>query len=98
MKKELNPLAMAGIIIVAIVLLGIVGYQMLKPPGYYPSPGAYGTGGAMPGAVNASAGNASKPAAQEPAGYYPVAPSGSTPGKPLAPGTVPAQPNKYGYH
>jgi len=59
MKKELSPVAMVGILVVAVIALGIFGYKMLQPAPYEPSPGA----GGKPG-VGASSPAPSAPDAQ----------------------------------
>ena len=87
MKQEMNPMAVVGIIIVAVALLVVFGFRALKPAGYTPSPGVVHEQGyepgSKPGDVQAS-GN-SGPATTAPKGgeYYPAAPADAIPGKPV---------------
>ena len=75
MSKELNPAAIIGAIVVLVLLLGTLGWYLLRPAPYVPSPGVGGT----PGAV--VPGNPPPPAGQP--GATPVAPPpGATPGDP----------------
>ena len=76
MNKQIHPLALIGVIVVVVVLLVVFGYRALQPAPYTPSPGAAGTSGPVPGSTSKSGGDAP--------GYYPAAPAGSIPGKPLS--------------
>jgi hypothetical protein len=84
MKKEIHPLALVAVILVLVVGIAVFGYRSLQPAPYTPSPGAGGTGGAMagqpPGAAKQTA------PAQDTSSYYPSAPPGSIPGKPVGNG------------
>ena len=80
MKTEMNPIAVIGIIAVAVIALVFFGSRMLKPAPYAPSPGSPGAPGARPGAMAAPS-----PTADESAKHFTSAP-GSTPGKPATEG------------
>lgn len=81
MKKEINPAIFIGIAVVVVIGAVIMGFRMLQPAPYAPSPGASGVGGGVPGAVNPS-----KQPASGGSTYYPMAPPNSIPGKPVGAG------------
>lgn len=76
MKKEISPAVLIAVIVVVVAGLVLFGYKALKPAPYTPSPGK--GAGPMPGAPAAAAQPASGGTP-----YYPAAPAGSVPGKPL---------------
>lgn len=72
-------MAMAGIIAVAVIALGLFAYKALKPASYTPSPGVAGNPADDPWLKthpNQPQGGGS------PSAFYPSAPAGSMPGRP----------------
>ena len=88
MKKELNPLVLIGVAALAVVLLVVWGYRALQPAPYQASPGSPGSAAddpwlkTHPGQPAAT--STAKTADGKP--YYPSAPAGSMPGRPLGSG------------
>ena len=92
MKQEIHPIALVGAIVVLVALIAVFGYRALQPAPYTPSPGVVGGSGAVPGSVQKSARPSTPEATATPAAnasatntatYYPSAPPGSIPGKPV---------------
>lgn len=86
MKNEIPPIALAGIIILVVVMVVAFGYRAMQPASYTPSPGISRSGGAVPGAVSVRAPGAdpsSSASTSQATPYYPAAPPGSIPGKPV---------------
>ena len=81
MKKEINPIALVGIIVAAVIVLVVFGYKMLQPAPYTPSPGSPGAVGSA--AIAGKPGASAAPPSSGASAYYPSAPAGSIPGKPI---------------
>lgn len=64
MNKALSPLVLAGIGVVALVVLVLVGLRMTQPAPYTPSPGA--VGGPHPGDPAAAAARGNSPMGSAP--------------------------------
>ena len=82
MKKEINPLALIGIAALAVIVLIVFGYRAMQPAPYTPSPGVPGVSsgsGPAPGMTQPNQGATTT----NDNSYYPSAPAGSTPGKPV---------------
>jgi hypothetical protein len=87
MKKAVSPVAIMGLIVITVVVLAVFGYRALQPAPYAASPGSPGAAGNTPGMTS----NENKPSSEalQPTtgnSYYPAAPAGSTPGKPVSSG------------
>ncbi|MBC7528937.1 MAG: hypothetical protein H7308_15485 [Chthonomonadaceae bacterium] len=83
MKKEVNPLAIGGIVAVLVVALVFFGYRALQPAPYLPSPGSgTASGGSTSGEGNKPGQPSAGKSGSANATYYPTAPPGSTPGRP----------------
>jgi len=84
MKKELNPLAVIGIAALAVIVLIVFGYRVMKPAGYSPSPGVPGVSGEDPWLKTHPKEPTTATTAAGPDGkaYYPSAAPGSIPGRP----------------
>jgi len=83
MKKEMNPVVLIGIAALAVVVLVIFGYRAMQPAPYAPSPGSPGAPGASGGPPGMPSANQGVTTTTNSSAYYPSAPAGSTPGKPV---------------
>lgn len=82
MKREISPVAIAAILVVALIAIGLYGYRAMQPAPYTPSPGVTADGGDAPGAL-ATAGSQGQPLSPGEQAYeQSLKGGGSTPGVP----------------